>query len=86
VVCFFDSVVAGFGALSAAVGLSLGPITAIVAGLAAVAYVVVNGGVHKRRFVDVANYLLIYIMNSTVFFRGAIEYIILSFKICVLLK
>jgi hypothetical protein len=73
-------VVAGFGALSAAVGLSLGPITAIVAGLAAVAYVVVNNwGPIKKTLVDVANYFVDLYNNSTVF-RGAIEYIILSFK------
>jgi hypothetical protein len=73
-------VVAGFGTLSAAVGLSLGPITAIVAGLAAVAYVVVNNwGPIKKTLVDVANYFVDLYNNSTVF-RGAIEYIILSFK------
>jgi len=73
-------VVAGFGTLSAAVGLSLGPITAIVAGLAAVAYVVVNNwGPIKKTLVDVANYFVDLYNNSTVF-RGAIEYVILSFK------
>jgi hypothetical protein len=74
------AIVAGFGTLSTAIGLSLGPITAIVAGLAAVAYVVVNNwGPIKKTLVDVANYFVDLYNNSTVF-RGAIEYVILSFK------
>lgn len=72
--------IAGFTALSGAVGLSLGPIAAIAAGLAAVAYVVAkNWEPIKKTLVDIANYFVDLYNNSTVF-RGAVEFIILTFK------
>lgn len=74
------AIVAGFSALTGVIGLSLGPITLIVAALAAVAYVVVNNWAPiKKTLVDIANYF-VDLYNNSMVFRGAIEYIALAFK------
>jgi len=74
------AVVAGFKLMGVTSAASLGPITAIIAGLAAVAYVVVNNWEPiKKTLVDIANYF-VDLYNNSMVFRAAVEYITLSFK------
>lgn len=73
-------ITAGFAAMGVVTGATLTPVLAIVAALGAVAYVVANNwGPIKKTLVEVANYF-VDLYNNSMVFRGAIEYITMSFK------
>lgn len=78
------AITSGFAAMgivtTASLGSILAPIAAVAAGLALIAYVVVNNWAPiKKSLVDVANYF-VDLYNNSIVFRGSVEYVILTFK------
>jgi hypothetical protein len=74
------AVISGFSAIGVVSAATLLPVLAIVAGLTAIAYVVVNNWEPiKKQLAEVANYF-VDLYNNSILFRGAIESTILVFR------